>query len=116
MALPLSLIYLPTPDIDASLAFYRDLLGFDESWREGDDTVGLAVPDSDLTLMLDRVADLTAGGPGPMFVVDDLAGFLTAHPALVPALGPMEIPDGSLVGLQDPAGNWLYVLDQRAAG
>ena len=37
-------LFVPTADLNASLAFYRDALGFSEVWREGDSTVALAVP------------------------------------------------------------------------
>jgi catechol 2,3-dioxygenase-like lactoylglutathione lyase family enzyme len=40
----LEFCYLPTTDLAASLRLYRDALGFDELWREGDTTVGLAIP------------------------------------------------------------------------
>ena len=36
----LEFMYLPTQDLDAALALYRDTLGFDELWREGEVTVG----------------------------------------------------------------------------
>jgi len=50
----LTFSYLPTRDLDASLRLYRDTLGFDELWREGEHTVGLALPDTDVALMIDR--------------------------------------------------------------
>ncbi|MGF1647445.1 MAG: VOC family protein [Kineosporiaceae bacterium] len=116
MALPLAFMYLPTPDLPASLRFYRDELGHDELWREGEDTVGLAVPGSDVALMIDRVVPGATGGPGPMFLADSLDDFLARHPDLSPATGPIDIPDGSLAGFRDPSGNWFFVLDQRKAG
>src|SRR5262245_24518378 len=65
MPLPIAFIYLPTRDLDASLHLFRDVLGHDELWREGDDTVGLGVPGSDVALMLDRTPGTEHGGPGP---------------------------------------------------
>ncbi len=115
MAAPLAFIYLPTTDLEASLRWYRDELGHDELWREGDDTVGLAVPDTDIGLMLDRVPVGDESGPGPMFLTDDVEKFVADHPELEPATPVIAIPDGALVSFRDPAGNWVYVLDQHQA-
>ena len=49
----LEFLFVPTSDLSASLALYRDGLGFTEMWREGDATVALALPGSDTQLMLD---------------------------------------------------------------
>jgi hypothetical protein len=35
----LTFIYQPIEDLREAVAFHRDQLGFDEAWREGDDTV-----------------------------------------------------------------------------
>lgn len=115
MPLPIAFIYLPTSDLDASLRLYRDALGHDELWREGEDTVGLAIPDSDVALMLDRAPTATAGGPGPMFIAPSVSDFLAEHPELRPVGEPDEIPGGALASFRDPVGNWFYVLDQAAA-
>ena len=39
----LEFLLIPTTDLGASLALYRDVLGFTELWREGDTTAALAV-------------------------------------------------------------------------
>ena len=110
----LEFIYLPTPDIDRSLALYRDTLGFDELWREGDETVGLAVPGTEVALMLDA-GGMPEWGPGPMFVVDDAAAFHARHDgAYELSVPPFEIPGGFFSGFRDPGGNPVYVMDQRS--
>ncbi len=49
------------------MTFYRDVLGFEEAWREGEDTVSFYVPDSSAQIML-----VTDGLPaGPMYLVAD---------------------------------------------
>ena len=48
----LEFMYLPTQDLDAALALYRDTLGFDELWREGELTVGLGTG-TEVALMID---------------------------------------------------------------
>ena len=109
----LELVYVPVPEIAPALAFYRDTLGFDEAWREGDATVGLTVPGSDVGLMLDHQAE---GQPGPMFTTPSVTEFLDRHgDAIDVVIGPLEIPDGTLVAFRDPGGNLVYVLDQGGA-
>ena len=56
----LEFLYAPTRDLQVSLALYRDELGWEEAWREGDSTVSLKLPGSDVQLMLDAT-----DGAGP---------------------------------------------------
>lgn len=107
----LEFMYLPTQDLDAALALYRDTLGFDELWREGDTTVGLGTG-SDVALMIDADS-LPGSGPGPIFITDDIKAFHAAHDgAYELTLPPFEIPGGFMSAFQDAAGNFVYVMDQ----
>jgi predicted enzyme related to lactoylglutathione lyase len=107
----LEFMYLPTQDLDAALSLYRDTLGFDELWREGESTVGLATG-TDVALMLDAAS--TPGlGPGPIFITDDVKEFHAKHDgAYELTLPPFEIPGGFMSGFKDPTGNFIYVMDQ----
>ena len=108
----LEFMYLPTQDLDAALALYRDTLGFDELWREGELTVGLAVPDSNVALMVDAAA-LPGLGPGPIFITDDVQAFHAKHDgAYTLTHPPFEIPGGFMSVFKDPGGNDIYVMDQ----
>lgn len=107
----LTFLYSPVADLDAALTHYRDVLGFDETWREGDHTVAFAVPDSDVQIMV----SIDTEPPGPMYLVDDAAAWVAAHPGLTPAAPLQEIPDGAVVRYTDPAGNPFYVFDQAGA-
>ena len=49
----LEFLFVPTSDLEASLALYRDQLGWEEVWREGEATVTLAMPGVEVQLMLD---------------------------------------------------------------
>ena len=107
----LEFLFAPTSDLTASLALYRDGLGFSEVWREGDATVALAVPGTDVHLMLD--AHDPDAPAGPLFVVDSVEAFHTARPeALAVVDGPSEIPGGFLATYRDPGGGTIYVMDQ----
>ena len=107
----LSFIYAPTTDLAAAIAFYRDVLGLDETWREGDHTVAFALPDSEVQVMVSVDTDPA----GPMYLVDSVEAYLAANPALAEAAAVQDIPDGKVARLADPAGNAFYVLDQSTA-
>ena len=109
----LEFCYLPTSDLAASLRLYRDTLGFDELWREGEQTVGLAIPGNEAALMIDG-AGLEGWGPGPIFGVDSVRDFHAEHAELDVVTEPFEIPGGMLMALRDPGGNVVYVLDQSS--
>jgi predicted enzyme related to lactoylglutathione lyase len=111
----LQFMYLPTPDLGAALALYRDTLGFDEAWREGEQTVALATG-TDVALMLD--ADSAPGfGPGPIFITDDVKAFHASHDGAYEVIAPpFEIPGGFLSAFKDPGGNLVYVMDQSTDG
>ena len=107
----LEFLFAPTSDLSASLALYRDGLGFSEMWREGDATVALAMPGTDVQLMLD--SNDPSAPAGPLFVVDSVEAFHTARPGSLTVLdGPSEIPGGFLATYQDPGGMTVYVMDQ----
>ncbi|MDQ3326206.1 MAG: VOC family protein [Actinomycetota bacterium] len=107
----LEFLYAPTTDLEASLALYRDALGCEEVWREGDATVALTLPGTDVQLMLD--ANDPSAPVGPLFVVDSVQEFHTARPPALHVVDePSEIPGGFMATYQDPAGATIYVMDQ----
>lgn len=111
----LSLIYLPVKDLEAALAVYRDTLGFEEAWRQGDATVGLRLPGSDVELLVDQ--DVPAGDkPGPFFEVPDVDAFYAEHQVRLAFVAPpKDIPPGRYVAFDDPSGNRVHVLDLSAS-
>ena len=107
----LEFLFAPTADLAASLALYRDGLGCEEAWREGDNTVALSLPGTDVQLMLD--AHDPSAPFGPLFVVDDLKAFHAERPAGLSVVeDPAEIPGGFLATYRDPGGTTVYVMDQ----
>ena len=107
----LEFLFVPTSDLNASVGVYRDGLGFTELWREGDMTVALTLPGSDVQLMLD--ANDPDAAVGPLFVVDSVVAFHAARPETLGVLEePAEIPGGLLATYQDPGGATVYVMDQ----
>lgn len=107
----LSLVYLPVADLKAALRLYRDTLGFDEAWREGELTCGLRLPGSDVQLMLDQDTP-EDDRPGPFFEVADVDEFYAEHAAtLAFNTAPKDIPPGRYVSFDDPWGNRIHLLD-----
>lgn len=107
----LEFLYTPVTDLKAALALYRDALGWEEAWREGDSTVSLKLPGTDVQLMLDEAE--SGQGVGPMFVVDSVERFHAERPAELRAREePQEIPGGFMVTYEDTSGHPIYVLDQ----
>lgn len=106
----LTFLYVPVSDLSAAVAFYGDTLGLEQVWRQGDSTVAFWAPDRSVQLMVD-----TEGWPpGPMYLVDDAAGWAAAHQQLPVRVPRYDIPGGAVVGFEDPSGNAFYVFDQQA--
>jgi len=109
----LTFLYQPVDDLDAAVAFYRDTLGLDESWREGTSTAAFALPGTEVELMLDVPpnggVERQAGG---FFGVESVERFLAEHPDIKPVGEIFELPGGRAATFQDPAGNVLRVFDQ----
>ena len=107
----LEFLLVPTTDLAASLALYRDGLGWPEAWREGDSTVVLTMPGTDVQLMLD--ANDPDAPLGPLFVVESVEAFHAARAeSLAVVEEPSEIPGGFMATYQDPGGATIYVMDQ----
>jgi catechol 2,3-dioxygenase-like lactoylglutathione lyase family enzyme len=107
----LTFVYTPVANLDEALAFYRDTLGLKEAWREGESTVSFELPGTDVQLMIDQ-ADASAR-PGPIFIIDSVEEFYgSRRDELRFRSEPEGIPGGSIVSLEDPAGNRIYVMDQ----
>lgn len=107
----LEFLYTPVKDLKAALALYRDALGWEEVWREGDSTVSLKLPGTDVQLMLDEIE--SAAGVGPIFVVESVESFHADRPSELGVRDePQEIPGGSLATYEDASGNPIYVMDQ----
>ena len=101
-------IYVPTDDPAGTARFYAEQLGLAEAWREGDDTIAFALPDSDMQIMVSSAP----GAHGPMYRVPSAAEWIRDHPDLEAVVPLDEIPGGAVVGFEDPAGNAFYIFDQ----
>jgi catechol 2,3-dioxygenase-like lactoylglutathione lyase family enzyme len=108
----LAFVYCPVNDVEAALRFYRDLLGFEVAWREGETTVGLRLPDTDVRLMLDH-DDAEDNRAGPVFLVTSVDAFWREHRETVRFIRqPVDIPGGRWAVFQDPSGHPVRILDE----
>ncbi len=107
----LTFIYQPIEELDEAVAFHRDGLGFEEAWREGEDTVAFWLPGRPAQIMLST----TRQPPGPMYLVDSLDAWIGDHPGIVAIIEKYTIPGGSVAGFEAPGGNIFYVFDQPDA-
>ena len=102
-------VTVPVPSLDEGLRFYRDLLGHDLLWRDdGTGQAGLRLAEGDTELVL-----TTRQAYEPCWLVDsatDAADRLAAAGGRV-LHGPVDIPVGRLVVVEDPFGNRLVLLD-----
>ncbi len=109
----LSFLYQPVKDLPAAVAFYRDVLGFDESWREGETTAAFRLPGTEVELMLDLPPDDgPRWQPGGFFQVDSVDRFIAEHPDLRLAGEPIDIPGGRSASFFDPSGNVIHLMDE----
>lgn len=105
----LEILYIPTADLEASLAFYRGI-GWTDLWREGESTAALVAPDGGLQIMLDVDPDAPMG---PMLTVDSVRAWHEGRQEGIEVLAePAEIPGGYLATYREPGGSVLYVIDQ----
>jgi catechol 2,3-dioxygenase-like lactoylglutathione lyase family enzyme len=107
----LTFLYQPVEDLAAAAAFHRDLLGLEEAWREGDDTIAFWLPDRSAQIMI-ATSPLP---PGPMFLVENLDAWTADHPSIETTVEKSDIPGGAVAGFAAPGGNTFYVFDQPDA-
>ncbi|WP_166354937.1 VOC family protein [Phytoactinopolyspora limicola] len=109
----LTYFYQPVPDLKAALAFYRDELGLNEAWREGDTTVAFELPGTPIQLMIDVAPDSgQQWKPGPFFEVDDVEQFAKERSGVTWAGPVIDVPGGKTAAFTDPGGNTIHVFDQ----
>ncbi|MDX8344693.1 VOC family protein [Rossellomorea sp. YZS02] len=105
----------PVTDLKKSLNYYRDTLGFEEAWREGDHTIALKLPGTDVQLMIENdEADL---GPGGIFIVDSVDGYFEQYKEKLHFIKtPSDIPPGRYAIFQDESENLIRIIDLSREG
>lgn len=105
--------YLPVPDLKAARTFYRDQIGLEEAWREGEHTCAFKLPGTDVQLMLDEVHADAPEKPGLVFGVPSTKEYYQQNQGKLAFLRePSDIPGGiQWVGAKDASGHSVYVVD-----
>lgn len=103
-------LYHPVKNLKESLTFYREKLGYEEAWREGDHTVALKLPDSEIQLMIeDDEQELSAGG---IFLVDSVDKIYNDNKDTLEFIKePVDVPPGRYAIYKDNSGNLLRIID-----
>lgn len=104
----LTFFYQPVEDLAGAVAFYRDRLGFEEAWREADDTVAFWLPDRSAQVMVSTEQQPA----GPMYLVDSVDAWMGDHPELDATVKKYEIPGGAVAGFAAPGSHTFYVFEQ----
>lgn len=108
----LTFMYHPVTDLETAVAFHRDVLGLDEAWREGADTVAFDLPGTGVQLMLDASGS-SAAGPGGFYRVDDVDAFHEAHGDSVTWVElPVDQPPIRCAAFVDPAGTLMRIFHE----
>lgn len=106
----LTFLYQPVTDLDAAVAFHRDVLGLDEAWREGTETVAFALPDSEVQLMLDA-SGADEGAASGFYEVADVNAFYEKHRESAAWITPpVDQPPIRFAAFADPAGNLFRIF------
>jgi hypothetical protein len=109
----LMFLYQPVDDLKRGVAFYRDELGLDESWREGESTAAFRLPGSEVELMLDvPPGDGPEWRAGGFFGVDSVDRFVADHPDIKWVGEVIDVPGGRSATFLDPFGNAIHLVDQ----
>jgi len=108
----LTYIYHPVSDLKSAVAFYRDVLGWDEAWRMGDDTAAFQIPGSEIEVMLAVDPDPSAVASG-FFAVDDVDDFCSSLPEGVTIVDePTDLDPIRYAAIADPSGNLIRLFTE----
>ncbi len=101
-------LQIPVPDLDASLAFYRDKLGHGLIWRT-ETAAGLRMAESETEIVLQTARPVME--PNLLVHSADTAAALFVAAGGTIIVPPFDIQIGRCVIVQDPWGNPLVLLD-----
>lgn len=105
----LAFLFHPVKDLLESQKYY-EALGMTEAWREGNQVLGLSMPDCDVQLMIEE--DELELGPGGVFVVESVDQFYSDNETKLDFVkSPCTIPPGRYAIYRDGAGNPIRIID-----
>ena len=108
----LKFLYHPVSDIEGAVTFFRDRLGFEEAWRDGNLTVAFRVPDGSA---LSDVLPHRPATPARCISSTTSTTGSPPTPASKSAWPGQRSLGGAVAGFNSPDGNTFYVFDQPNA-
>lgn len=106
----LTFLYHPVKDIKQAVAFYRDVLAWEEAWRMGEDTAAMKMPGTEIVMMLALDADPSAAASG-FFEVEDVDSLMERiKDRVAVADEPQDLPPIRYAAFRDPDGNLIRVF------
>lgn len=109
----LNFLYHPVENLEKSVVFYRDVLGWDEAWRMGETTAAMTIPDSEITVMLDIGDPYEHGSSSGFFQVDDIDVFYEEKRDRMDfVVEPMDLPPIRYAAFIDPDGNLFRIFTE----
>jgi predicted enzyme related to lactoylglutathione lyase len=98
-------------DVEAAAAYYGRVFGLHPQWS-GDDSIGLALPETDAELVLHNNPKIPSSVEVD-YLVDDVAAAVAhfAAQGCQVLVAPFDIPIGKCVVISDPFGTQLCILD-----
>jgi len=110
-------VYLPEREMDSALQFYRDQLGLEEVWHEGDLAIAFQLPGTSVQLIIGQITETSPTTAGPVFVIPSVEELYATEQGTFVFVGmPVDIPPGRLGAVKDPSGNSLYCIDFSTPG
>jgi predicted enzyme related to lactoylglutathione lyase len=101
----------PVKEMKKAVFFYRDVLGMEEAWREGDHTVAFKT-NSDTQILLEDDVEEHSYGPGSVFLVDSVDEYYQENNASLNFVKePSDIPPGRYAIFSDDSGNPIRLID-----
>lgn len=101
----------PVKDMKKAVIFYRDILGMEEAWREGDHTVSFKT-NTETQILLEDDEFEREFGPGSVFLVDSVDEFFKENQnSLRFVKEPCDIPPGRYAIFTDDSGNPIRIID-----
>jgi hypothetical protein len=114
MMLPkIDCVMIPVDAVEAAAADSAKVFGLHPQWS-GDDSIGLAFPETDAELVLHNDPDIPSAGEVHYLVEDgvDAVAYFALHGCQV-LVAPFDIPIGQGALISDPFGRRLCILDLR---
>ena len=110
-------VYLPAREMNSALQFYRDQVGLEEVWREGDLAIAFQLPQTDVQLIIGQITENGPAVAGPVFVIPSVDELYATESGTLEFAGmPVDISPGRLGVAKDPSGNNLYFIDFSKSG